>query len=273
VKAEAAATPAGMRYRLLFRNRALTLLWGGEAVSVGGDTFFALAVMWVVYAESGSALQTALIQVVWHLSSVVFGPLAGALADRWDRKQVMVVTNVLAAATAAALAGAMVVYGRLPVPAAMLAAFFLRSLATFLTPARASLMPDVVGRDLLATATGLYATLREAASLLGNAVAGTVIAVLGAVWAVVIDALSFLVAAVCIALAPLPTRPMLPSSDATRISLARDLRDGWRVISAHPVLRTTVWLNTLTNVTSFLGPLYPALVSQRLHADAAPWGP
>ncbi len=81
-------------YRRLLGNRTLMLLWGGETVSIFGDAFFNLAVLWVVYSQSNSAFQTALVGVVWHLSDIVFGPLAGILADRLDRKRIMVATNL-----------------------------------------------------------------------------------------------------------------------------------------------------------------------------------
>jgi hypothetical protein len=62
-------------------------------VSIVGDNFFNLAVMWLIYTQSHSALQTSHIQVVWHLDRIVFGPLAGVVADRRDRKRVRVLTQ------------------------------------------------------------------------------------------------------------------------------------------------------------------------------------
>src|SRR5438067_13515395 len=91
-------------YLRVLRNRTLLLLWSGQSVSMIGDTFFNLAIMWVIYTQSGSALQTSLIQVVWHLDSIIFGPLAGIFADRWDRKRIMVVANLLSAVVVGALA-------------------------------------------------------------------------------------------------------------------------------------------------------------------------
>ena len=85
-------------HRRLFRNRSFVLLWSGQSASVFGDAFFNLAVMWVVWTETQSTLQTAIVQAVWHIPDVLFAPVAGVLADRWDRKAIMVTTNVAAAA-------------------------------------------------------------------------------------------------------------------------------------------------------------------------------
>lgn len=262
-------------YRRLLGNRTLMLLWGGETVSIFGDAFFNLAVLWVVYTGSSSAFQTALVGVVWHLSDIMFGPLAGVLADRLDRKRMMVVTNLGAAAVVGAVA-VVVTGGYLSPLVALAAVFSLNSLTTFLKPARASVMPEVVGRDLLATASGLFSTVRNAAAFLGNALAGIAVALVGAAWALVIDAASFVFVAACIAVARLPGRAVRSPSSGERPNLLRgfggELADGWRAIADRPVMRAMVWLGVLVNVPSFLGPMYPALVDQRLRAGAAAYG-
>ena len=101
-------------HRRLFRNRSFVLLWSGQTVSVFGDAFFNLAVMWVVWAETQSTLQTAIIQAIWHLPDVIFAPLAGVLADRWDRKAIMVTTSLAAAAVVGAVALLVALVGHLP---------------------------------------------------------------------------------------------------------------------------------------------------------------
>ena len=86
------------------------------------------------------------------------------------------------------------------------------------------------------------------------------------------DALSFLFAALAIAVAPLPVRTTLSSPLVQRPSLLREVVDGWRAIADLPVVQALVWLSVLINVTSFIGPLLPALVSQRLQGGAAAYG-
>ena len=248
----------------------------GQTVSVFGDAFFNLAVMWVVWSETQSTLQTAVIQAIWHLPDVLFSPLAGILADRRNRKIIMVTTNLGAAAVVGAVALIVVVVGHLPPVVAFVAIFKLNGLTTFMQPARASVMPSVVGRDLLTTAQGLFATARETASLVGSAAAGLLIAVAGAVWALVVDAASFLVVSLCIALARLPGRTSASASEAgsglSMKVMARDLRDGWRTASRHPGVHAVLWLGVLINVASFIGPLWPALVQERLGGGAGFYG-
>jgi len=273
------ATPArspahGSLYLRVLRNRTVLVLWSGQSISTLGDTFFNLAIMWIVYTQSGSALQTSLIQVVWQLDRIIIGPVAGLLADRADRKRILVVANLLAAGVVGALATLMAERGQAPSAAVFLAVFLLNGLNTVAGPARAALLPEIVERDLLATASGLFSTVGSIASLCGSALAGIVVAAVGAAWAVAGDAASFLIAALVVALAPLPARrhQPAPTSDQTRSSFLWEIRDGWRVIMEQPVLRALVWLSMLINMAAFLGPLYPALVSQRLHGGAVALG-
>lgn len=265
-------------HRRLFRNSSFALLWSGQSVSYFGDAFFNLAVMWVVWSETQSTLQTAIIQAVWHIPDVIFAPLAGVLADRWDRKAIMVTTNIAAAAVVGAVVLVIVVVGHLPPVVAFVAIFKLNGLTTFMNPARASIMPSVVGRDLLTTAQGLFSTARETAQLIGSAAAGLLIAAASAVWALVIDAASFAFVALCIAIARLPGRATPPGSPGearprlSPISIARELREGWRTVAGLPVVRALLWLGVLINVGSFIGPLWPALVQERLGGGAGAYG-
>ena len=263
-------------HRRLFRKPSFVLLWSGQSVSYFGDAFFNLAVTWVVWTETQSTLQTAIIQAVWHIPDVIFAPLAGVLADRWDRKAIMVTTNVAAAAVVGAVVLIIVVVGHLPPVVAFVAIFKLNGLTAFMNPARASVMPSVVGRDLLTTAQGLFSTARETAQLVGSAAAGLLIAVANAVWALVIDAASFAFVALCIAIARLPGKAAQSATEArprlSPVSVARDLREGWRTVAGLPVVRALLWLGVLINVGSFIGPLWPALVQERLDGGAGAYG-
>ena len=265
-------------HRRLFRNRSFALLWSGQTVSVFGDAFFNLAVMWVVWSETQSTLQTAIIQAIWHLPDAMLAPLAGVLADRWDRKAIMVTTSVAAAAVVGAVALLVVLIGHLPPVVAFIAIFKLNSLTTFMNPARASVMPSVVGRDLLTTAQGLFSTARETASLVGSLAGGLLIAAASAVWALAVDAASFLFVALCIALARLPDRAdtSAASKEArpqlSLRSVSLDLREGWRTVSGAPVVLALLWLSALINIGSFIGPLWPALIQERLGGGAGTFG-
>lgn len=84
-------------YRRLLRNRTFVLLWGGQTVSGLGDTLFDIAIMWLMYVRTGSALRTGIIGVIYQISAVVLAPLGGVYADRWDHKRTMLAVSLLSA--------------------------------------------------------------------------------------------------------------------------------------------------------------------------------
>lgn len=261
--------PRTSAYGRLLRNRTFLLIWGGQTVSGLGNTLFDIAVMWLVYVRTGSALQTGIIGVLFQLTAVVLAPVGGVVADRVNRKRLMVGVSVLSAlivtiAAVPLVAGyfsPLLIYGTVVT---------LTAAGLFYNPAYFSVMPDIVGTDLLATAGGLSSAVGQGTSFIGAALAGLILAVLGAAWALIGDAISFVAVAVAIALARMPPDTRDRRRGA-RSGLLVDLREGWRVVRSDPVVSTLVWLAALVNVVA-LGPLFPALVRVQLHGGSRVYG-
>lgn len=260
-------------YRSLFTNRTLMLLWSGETVSIIGDAFYFLAVVWLVYDQSKSVFLSALVGVFFHLSSAFLSPFAGVLADRFDRKKLIVTTHVLSAVAVFAVGLIYFALGYLPLVIAFITILLLNGLSTILYPAESSILPDIVGKDSLSGAYGVFQTIAQSASLIGNAIAGLAIAAIGTGWALSLDGLSFIIVAIFIGLAPIPKRKIdEASSGHKKPSMFRDMTDGWRYIKGLPVIRSLVWLTLLINISSFTGPLYAPLVANQLHSGPAVLG-
>jgi MFS transporter, DHA3 family, macrolide efflux protein len=261
-------------YRSLFKNKILMLLWSGQTVSIMGDAFYYLAVMWLVYDQSRSVFLSALVGVMFHLSSAILSPFAGVLADRYDRKRLMIMTHILSALAVFAVGVVYFILGYLPMVIAFITIVLLNGLSTFLYPAESSILPDIVGKESLSGAYGVFQTIAQSASLVGNAIAGLAIAAIGTGWALSIDGFSFIVVAFLIAIARIPKRKSTPvvNSNEKRPNMFREMADGWRYIKGLPVIRSLVWLTLLINIPSFIGPLYPPLVENQLDSGAAVFG-
>jgi MFS family permease len=143
-------------------------LLGGETVSTLGDAFFNISILWTVYAQSGSNVQTSFVQVVWHTSDILLGLLAGVVADRWDRKTILVVANLLAAFTVGVLAVFLMLNQQAHSLVILAFVFTLNGMVTFVKPARFAVMPSVVTKDLLTTSSGFFSTARQIAELVGS---------------------------------------------------------------------------------------------------------
>jgi len=213
-------------YRDLFRrNPALARLLGGEFVSGIGDWLYLVALLVVVYAESGSPILLGIVGAARILPYVLLSVPAGMVADRFDRRMVLLVTDVargalmLVLAVAVALEASTIVI----VAVAILAACF----STFFGPAIGALLPMLVDERDLGPANAAWATLDNVAFIIGPAVAGILLAVAGLEAAFLLNAASFAVVAVVLWRLPAarPTGNVDSSADAPQ----RDT-GGWRAL-------------------------------------------
>ncbi|HEX2221564.1 MAG TPA: MFS transporter [Candidatus Limnocylindria bacterium] len=203
--------------RLLGGNPALTRLLAGEFVSGIGDWLYLVALLIVVYAESESALLLGIIGAARILPYVLLSVPAGIVVDRFERRLVLLVTDVGRGLLMLVLAGLVVVDG--PIWMIVAASIAAACLSTFFGPAIAALLPELVDESDLAPANGAWATLDSLGYIIGPAVAGFLIAAGGLALAFLLNAVSF--AVVAVVLWRLPARssaagaaPVEPTPDA-----------------------------------------------------------
>ena len=176
----------------LLRRGPFRRLWLGDAVSMFGDWFTYVAVGTLALSEGAGLLAVAVVLVAHTLPKAALAPLAGRLADRHDRRAIVVVVSLLRAVVvlamlAAAYAGAI---------AAVQALLFMRmALGAFVDPAAGAALPQLVRKDQLPAANALLGATYSTIFALGVAVGGVVTAWIGPIGALAIDAASFVIAA------------------------------------------------------------------------------
>jgi MFS family permease len=237
--------------------RDFRYLWAGGIVSSLGSWLLTLAVPVHVFLVTGSLAATGLTLASEYLPLLVLGPVAGALADRWDRRRLMIAANVFQAAVVAAmLAG--VAPGRYWVFYAALAA---ESTGTVLAaPALRARTPEIVGTGpALSSANALNSLGAGAIRLLGGPLGGILLAILGIRILICADAASYLIAAGAVLLTSHPAARPRARAGAPFRAVARDLREGLSVLRAQPVARallpvTLVFLAANAALTAVLFP-------------------
>ncbi len=180
------------------RVRDFRLLWAGTLVSELGSWLLILAVPAYVLVATGSLRDSGLTLAAQYGPALVLGPVAGVCADRWDRRRLMIATDLLrAGAVAAMLAG--LAPGRLWV---LFVALVAESSGDVLhAPAVQARTPGIVGTGpLLASANSLNAATQGVVRLIGGPLGGILLAALGIRWLIGADALSYLASAAAIAL-------------------------------------------------------------------------
>ncbi|GAA5513296.1 hypothetical protein Dcar01_02029 [Deinococcus carri] len=280
--------------------RTFLWLWGSQALSVlgGGLSGFALNIyltqtrfpLDTQRAELAHALS--LTALGWTFAALVGAPLAGALADRWDRRRMMLACDLLGAL--ALLGGvALITLTTPPVWALVLFTATLGLIGTFHGSAFDTSYAVLVPRAQLPRANGMMQTIWSLSGLLSPALAAFLIGLPalartggGPAWlagvrdgvplAFAIDAATFVLAALVVWRLSIPTplrRDWRGGAAGPRPTLWQDMRFGWRFIFARlPLLHLLLTFAAVNLLTSGVGVLHPLLVRFALGTDAAAHG-
>ena len=162
----------------------------GALASNIGTWMHRIGAAWLVYALTDDAAMLGVTMALQFAPMLLLGPWAGSLADRWDRRRMLIGTQLLLALQALAL-GVLVLSGAATVPLVLAASAALGVITAFDTPARQAFVSDIVGPADLPNAVGLNAASFHAARLIGPAVAGLMVASVGTGWVFVVNAITF----------------------------------------------------------------------------------
>jgi predicted MFS family arabinose efflux permease len=232
------------------------LLWGAGLISNLGSWLLVIAIPAHILVATGSLRDTGLTLAAEYLPQLVLGPVAGAVADRWDRRRLMIAANLFcAAAVAVMLLGTSP--GRYWV---LYAALIAESTGAVLYgSALQARIPAIVGTGpLLSSANSLTSASSGIVRLIGGPLGGVLLAVCGISWLICVDTLSYLLAAAAIVMTS-RSGDGHPDRNAVIRDVAGDLIEGLRVLRAQPVARallpvTVVFLTANASLSAVLIP-------------------
>lgn len=216
----------------LLSSRRFGSYFAGNAISASGLWFHNLAAGILLYRMTGSALALGALAVTQYAPTLLLVSVAGRAADRFERKRVLVVTEVSAATLAGTLA--LLVAVGAATPAVVLAlSFGLGVVQAFTTPTAAALVPALVDPRDLPTAVALNSLTFNLARAVGPGLGALVIGTAGIAAAMAVNAVSYLALVAGILVA----RPSSHTRDAATVTRLRDtIADVW----AHPRMRVCV---------------------------------
>jgi MFS family permease len=235
----------------LRESRSFRLLWFGQLVSLSGTQLRLVAIPYQIYLLTGSSLDVGLIglfQAIPLMSLALFG---GVLADRFNRRRLLLATQMGLALTSAALAiGTQLGVAGVPFLYAMTAIG--AGFSAIDGPARGSLTPSLVRRDQLPAAVTLNQVLFQTAAIAGPAFAGVVILSFGVAGAYWVDVVSFAVAIAAVAAMRVP-----PAEAREHAPVMRALGEGLTYLRANRILFSTFVLDFLATFFGSPRALFP----------------
>ena len=260
-----------MRMLAPLRDRDFAVLWCGMAISLLGDGIYFVAVAWEAYSLSNAPTALSVVGVAWTLPTVAFLLVGGAISDRYERRRVLLLAST-AEAIAIGLIGGLAVTGELRLWMLLVLVACYGAGEAFFNPAFDAIVPSLVAAEELPSASALEQFVRPLAlQMVGPAVGGVLVAAFDPGIAFLVDAGTFVAAAICLSI--MRRIPRDPSIGARRSALS-EIADGVRFVRANPWLWGTLVAASLS-LLAFFGPLVvlvPYLVKNELHAGAGAFG-
>lgn len=258
-------------WRVLATNRDLKALLAAGLVSGIGDWILIAGLLYHVYAMTRSTVASALTVFSAFAPQVLLGPVGGALADRWDRKLTMIVTDVL---LAIGLLPLLAVHSSAQVWIVFAVLVWEGAVQQFFTPAQQAMVPRVVPDDQLVVANGLNGQVSAISRLAGSGLGGLIAAASGIVGISLADAGSFVVSAAVLGLVRTSGAVERAADQGRRlVALAQDLRSGLRLSTKHPVLRKLLVFAVITSVgEGIVGTLFAPFFRHVLYGSSQSFG-
>jgi len=243
------------------RNRNFAWIWGGQAVSLMGDSLHYIALSWFVAHRTGSAVTTGAVLMFAAIPVVFLGPFSGAFVDKYNRKNIMIWSDILRGLIVLAIP-LLLWSGRLEIWHLCLVTFGHGLVSTFFSPAMRASIPNIVESDQLISANSLT-TMTEHLSRAGGAAGGAVlIAAAGVGSAFVLNGVTFWVSALAITLTRIPSPPRSQESTITPSRLLRDVAEGFVFVGRSPIMLSIMILGLVLNFV-----MAPLAVLTPLHAE------
>ena len=200
---------------LLRRNRSFRQLWLGQVVSQMGDWFDTIALYTIILKLTGSGRDVGLLLVARFVPSFFFGPISGVIADRFSRRTIMIVSDILRAWV---VLGFLFVRRPDQLWIIYVLTVFQLGLSTFFEPAKTAAIPSIVEDHELVAANAISSVTWSAMLTIGAAVGGFITGWFGTDVAFILDAATYLLSAALIASIRVPKRK---KRERQKVSLGR----------------------------------------------------
>ncbi|MCR4443308.1 MAG: MFS transporter [Peptococcaceae bacterium] len=236
-----------------FNYRNYRLFFGGQCISLIGTWIQLLAMSWLVYRLTNSALLLGIVGFANELPVFLFTPFAGVLADRWKRHRALLATQTLAMLQALVLA-ALVLTGRLQTWQIICLGVFLGCVNAFDMPIRQSFIADLVDKkEDLGNAIALNSSMFNAARLVGPSIAGILVSLVGEGLCFLVNGISYFAVIVALLAVKVTGRP----AEKRRGGVFQDLKEGFSYAYGFIPIR---YILLLLALVSLIGMPYTVLM-------------
>jgi len=263
-------SPGGLQ--LLIKNRDFLLLFLGRLVSSVGSAIFIIAILWSAAAEIGGVGAVSTVLSTIAVTNIIFSPFAGVWADRWKKKNILVITDLISGGILILLG---IFFGTYfyQIWVLIITIFGLQICGTLFGPALLSLIPIMVNDDELSQANAMISMTDRLSQLIGMVIGGVIVSLVGIKWAILIDGMTFIFSAVSEMFIKAEEKGRKKEEVEKNGMIFSDIKDGFKVIWTNVQLKGLITLETLddffgTTIFVFL----PVLASEILKVGPGEYG-
>ena len=245
------------------RHRNFQLFFTGQLISLIGTWMDSVAESWLMYRLTGSSLKLGLVGFAGQFPVFLLGPLGGAIADRLDRRRVIIVTQCTSMVLAFITAG-LTISGRIQVYQLFILATLFGVVNAVDIPTRQAFVVDMVGKEDLMNAIALNSSMVNGARIVGPAVAGILVASIGEGWCFFANGTSYIAV-----ITGLLLMRVAGGGARLRTSALKQVTDGFRFVAHTPPIRALLLLLGLMSLMGMpYAVLMPIFAAQILHSGA-----
>ena len=208
-------------------------IWTGQAFSQLSSSVLQMAIVWDLIANTNSSIILALSGIMAFLPQGLLGPFIGVFIDRYDRKTIMVISDLVIALASLSLV-VVGMFGVLPIWLVMMV-LCIRSIGSaFHTPSLQAVTPLIVPNDMLAKCSGYSQTLQSVSLIISPALAAALYAVWDINYIILIDVVGALIALITLAVSNIPKLEDIEKSEVPNI--IEEAKDGIKALKRHNLL-------------------------------------
>jgi MFS family permease len=246
-------------------SRDFTLVWWGQMVSQVGDGVSKLALLWFVYAITGSALKTTVIGLLQTLPPILFGPFIGVTVDRLPKKLLLIGSDLIRAVVLGVIP-CLISVESFSIERLYMLVFVHAVASALFGPALTASIPMLVARHEFTAANALLQTTTSIGIIIGPALSGIGIATMSSQEVLCINAVSYVVSATCFLFIRFPAFESAPTAATSLANTLQDVMDGFRYVlfDQRMVMLLIGAASTYTFASSAFSTLFPVFGKKML---------
>jgi MFS transporter, DHA3 family, macrolide efflux protein len=247
--------------------RGFSIMWFGQSVSLIGTAMSRFALTIWAYQITGSATALALVAFFSFAPTILFSPIAGALVDRWNRKTIMIITDL---AAGMATIGLLILFttGQLEIWHLYVAGAFASTFEAFQFPAFSAAITMMLEKKNYGRASGMRSMAESGSTIIAPVIATIVLVAIGIEGVLLLDVISFVVGISTLFFVHIPEPERSDVGEKAQGSLWQESLFGFRYIKARPPLLGIQFIFFLTNLFSMVAfTLLPIMILARTGND------